>query len=303
MAGLRSLQVPMAAAVRCALGLALLLAVASPARAQQTPEELVRWIYLSRLAPGPAETTGLAYLSAPPQRRQFFTARMADFFDANDIRGEDGNDLVTACVDFAFDIPGNDFDAREIAATLVTATTGDATRQRVTATFRTFGSPAAISYDFVPDGGSWKIDDITGPGWQVSHIPCALPGKAAPAAPVVTATATAYCYRTDSDRLRLDVAADGTARFSVDSVQTNAHLCGAEGVAGPAAGGWLYRETTYDPACRLGFQVTAEGGIRITDDNDLCKAFMCGHRAFLDGLTFPRASQIDCARLGDEPAR
>ena len=41
MAGLRSVLAPMAAAVRCALGLALLLAVASPARAQQTPEDEV----------------------------------------------------------------------------------------------------------------------------------------------------------------------------------------------------------------------------------------------------------------------
>lgn len=148
--------------------LAVTLTAALPARAQN-PEDLVRWIYTSLSAPGPAQARGLGYLSAPAQRGQYLSRRLAAFHDANDTYGDD---LMTACVDFGFDIPGQDFDEAEIARTLTVTSAGDATRLSVTARFTSLGEPAAITYDFIPEDGFWRIDDIAGPGWRVSQIPC-----------------------------------------------------------------------------------------------------------------------------------
>ena len=80
---------------------------------------------------------------------------MVTFFDANDSYGDN---LMTACVDFAFDIPGQDFDENEIARTLTVSSTGDAARRSVTASFRNFGQVARITYDFIAEDGFWRID-------------------------------------------------------------------------------------------------------------------------------------------------
>jgi hypothetical protein len=262
----------------------LTLAAAAPARAQ-TPEDLVRWIYTALTAPGPAEMKGLAYLSAPAQRRQFLSRRLADFHDANDSYG---SDLMTACVDFAFDIPGQDFDAAEIARTLSVASGGDPARPSVTARFTSFGQPAEITYDFIPEDGTLRIDDIAGPGWRVSQIPCAPKGgsSASPASP-------GYCYRTDDTTLRLDVAGDGRALFELDSWQGGGHHCGGGGPAQPIEGGWVHEAGS----CRIEILVTPEAGLRLTDRDWICKETMCGARAVIDGLAFPRASQVDCALM------
>jgi hypothetical protein len=267
--------------------LLLAAAVALPARAQ-TPEDLVRWIYTSLTLPGPAEAKGLAFLSAPAQRRQFLSRRLADFHDANDSYG---TDLMTACVDFGFAIPGQDFDEAEIARTLSVTSTGDPARPTVTARFTNFGQPAAIAYDFIPEDGALRIDDIAGPGWRVSLIPCAPKGGPV-AAPAVTAS-TGYCYRVDETILRLDVAGDGQAVFALESWQANGHSCGAAGAARPIEGGWVH-ETG---ACRIEILVTPESGLRLTDRDWICKETMCGARAVIDGLAFPRASQVDCALM------
>ncbi|WP_116130784.1 hypothetical protein [Tropicimonas sp. IMCC34043] len=262
-----------------------------PARAQQTPEDLVGWIYLSLQQPGPPGAKGLAWLSAPAQRNQFFSRRMVDFFDANDSHGDD---LAEACVDFAFDIPGNDFDEREIARTLSVTSGGDAAHQRVIARFTNFGTPASITYDFVPEDGVWRIDDITGPGWQVSRIPCTA-ARAAPAP-----SANGYCFRTENDTLRLEVGEDGIGLFEFDSWQGGGHSCSGGGVARPVEGGWLYQEDFYGQTCRLGIEPTPDGGIRLSDVGWGCKAALCGARAAIDGLTYPRASQIDCSQMPPE---
>ncbi len=267
----------------CALVLALVAAL--PARAQ-TPEDLVRWIYASLSAPGPAQAKGLAHISAPAQRRQFLSRRLADFYDANDSYG---TDLMTACVDFAFDIPGNDFDEHEIARTLTVTTTGDPARPSVTARFTNFGQPAEFTYDFIPEDGAMRIDDIAGPGWRVSQIPCVPKGGSSPAA----TRGTGYCYRSGDNTLRLDVAGDGRALFELDSWQVAGHNCGAGGVAQPIEGGWLFE----DGPCRIEILVTPESGLRLTDHDWICKQTMCGARAVIDGLAFPRASQVDCALM------
>jgi hypothetical protein len=264
--------------------LMLALAAAPPARAQ-TPEDLVRWIYTSLTLPGPAEVKGLAYLSAPAQRRQFLSRRLADFHDANDSYG---TDLMTACVDFAFDIPGQDFDAAEIARTLSVTSGGDPARPSVTARFTSFGQPAEITYDFISEDGTLRIDDIAGPGWRVSQIPC-VPKSGSPASPA----SPGYCYRTDETTLRLDVAGDGQAIFALDSWQAAGHHCGAGGPARPTESGWLFEAD----ACRIEILVTPESGLRLTDRDWVCKETMCGARAVIDGLSFPRASQIDCALM------
>ena len=115
---------------------AVLVAVsaAQPARAD-VPEDIVQWIYTSLIHAAPSPEKGLTYLSSPAQREQFFSERMVAFFAANDTYGDD---LAAACIDFALDIPGQDFAANEVVRTLKTEATGDTERQRVVASFTNF---------------------------------------------------------------------------------------------------------------------------------------------------------------------
>ena len=266
------------------------LSASATARAQ-SPEETVRWIYASRLQPGPDQ--GLSYLSAPTRRRDYFTRRIVAFFDANDTYGDD---LMMSCVDFSFDIPGQDFDAQEIIQTLAISSTGDTARQSVTASFTSFGQPAQITYDFIPEDGFWRIDDIAGPGFRVSQMPC-QPKSGAGAGTRKEGGGTGYCFQTESSTLRLDVAGDGRATFSLESFQGGGHACGAGGHARPIEGGWAYEESLDGRLCRIELLVTSDGGIRLTDKDWACKPMLCGHRAVLDGLSFPLAAQVNCASL------
>lgn len=268
----------------------VILSASGPARAQ-SPEETVRWIYTSRLQPGPDQ--GLSYLSAPARRNEYFTRRMVAFFDANDTYGDD---LMMSCVDFAFDIPGQDFDAQEVTQSLSLKATGDATRQSVTASFTNFGQPAQITYDFIPEDGFWRIDDISGPGFRVSQIPC-QPKTGADAGTRQGQGGNGYCFQVRDDTLRLDVAGDGRAYFSLDSWQGGGHSCGAEGPARPIEGGWVYEQTFNGAPCRIELLVTPDGGIRVTDKDWTCKPALCGQRAVLDGLSFSLDTQVDCASL------
>jgi len=270
-----------------ALSFVLLLLTAAPVRAEG-PEDTVRWIYASLIqrVGGPG---GLAYLSAPERRGQFMTRRMVAFYDANDSYGDD---MMAACVDFAFEIPGQDFDEAEIARTLSITSSGDDTQKVVTARFSNFGQPAEVAYSFVPEDGVWKIDDIAGPGWRVSEIPCS-PKGAAPAQGGITS----YCFLNGDDTMRLDLHQDGRASFDFLSWQANGHTCGGQGVAGPIAGGWAYEEAIEGAICRIEIMVTEDGGLRLTDRDWACKPRLCGQRAVLDGLSFPLASQVDCAAL------
>lgn len=267
---------------------ALLMLAALPGRAQ-SPEELVRWIYTSMAQLSPGQASGLAYLSAPAQRGQFLSERLAGFYAAN---GTYGDDLARACVDFDFAIPGNDYDGAEILRTLSVSAAGDARRRTVTADFVNFGTPARVAYEFVPEGGFWRLDDIAGPGFRVSEIPCAPKPAAAP-----EGGGTGYCYATQGDQLRMEIAADGRGTFALESWQGGGHSCGAEGALAPIPGGWVYEETLFSGPCRLEILVTPEGGLRLTDVQSGCKVSLCGQRAMLDGLSFARSAQVDCATL------
>lgn len=273
----------------CLAFLVLAAASAGPGLAQ-TPEEIVRWIYLSRAQTAAPGAQGLEYLTAPARRAQFFTRRMVAFLGADDSHG--GN-LATACLDFAPDIPGNDFDAGEIARTLVLSHAGGAGHQSVTATFTSFGQPAQITYDFVAEDGFMRIDDIAGPGYRLSRIPCTARQAAAP----VPAGSGEFCYDTGNSELRLRPAADGSAAFALESVQGGGHSCSAQGRARSVAGGWLWEQTLYGRPCRLEITVTADQAIRFGDPGHGCKMTLCGQRAVLAGLTFPAASLVDCAAL------
>lgn len=277
-----------------------------PVRAEG-PEDTVSWIYTSLAALGPADTKGLTYLSAPANRSQYLSQRMVAFYDANDTYSEF---QMLACVDYAFDVPGNDFNANEIAQSLTVTSTGDNQARSVTASFRNFGALYRVTYDFIAEEGYWKIDDITGPGYRVSQIDCkaktALEAEIAQSAEkesqgaAYPGEAARYCYMTGGDTLQLDVAADGRAQFDVESVQGNGHFCMARGEARWTGVGWVYEETLDGGPCRLEFLITATQGVRLTDADWSCKPSLCGARAALDGLTFDRASQVDCVQM---PAR
>ncbi len=196
-----------------------------------------------------------------------------------------GGDPVTACIDFGLDIPGNDYDEAEILRTLSLSSRGTQMRTTVEATFSTFGSPARIAYDFIVEDGFWKIDDIAGPGYRVSQIHC-----------TVRTLAAAYCYQSGNASMRLIRRPDGGAEFDFNSWQGNGHSCSGQGRARAIDGGWEYAGVQ---GCRLRILVTPQQGLRLSDADWVCKRWMCGQRAVMDGLEFPRSSQIDCARLSD----
>ncbi|MEM8956735.1 MAG: hypothetical protein AAGC86_02865 [Pseudomonadota bacterium] len=263
-----------------------LAAVLAAPAAAQTPEEIVRWMYSSLSQPGPAEVKGLAYLSAPAQRDQYFTRRMRDFYGSNESYGDD---LALSCVDFAFDIPGQDFDAAEISRTIAVTGESSGDRMTVTARFTSFGQPAAIAYDFAIEDGFWRIDDIAGPGWRVSQIPC-----------TPRSTATDLCFKTESDAFKLQPGASGVARFGLTSWQANGHSCGVSGTATPIEGGWMFERENDGQLCRLQLLRTAEGGVQLSDPEWACKTHYCGARAVLDGMRFEPASRADCATVDTE---
>ncbi|MGR3565679.1 MAG: hypothetical protein ACU0FH_05985 [Heliomarina sp.] len=262
--------------------------IAAGSVAAQSPEDTVRWIYTSLSQPGSAEQKGFAYFRAPERRAQYMTNRMVTLFNANDTYGDD---LASACIDFAPEIPGNDFDAAEIARTLQTTAEGDDQALSVTAQFSNFGTPAEIVYDFIPEDGFWKIDDIAGPGWRLSQIPCTA--ASAPSGGALTG----YCYVTDNASLRLRVDNAGHGEFEFDSLGANGHFCGALGPVGPMPGGWVYQEDFQGAQCRIEITVTPESGLRLIDVDGGCKMSLCGQRAVIGERVFSRADQLDCAQI------
>jgi hypothetical protein len=114
-------------------------------------------------------------------------------------------------------------------------------------------------------------------------------------APAQTAgKAKSYCYKTAESTLRLDVGSKGQAAFQFASWQGGGHSCGGGGTAAPMAGGWVYEAELAGGPCRMEFLIS-DGGIRLTDADWRCKATLCGQRAVIDELTFPRSSQVACA--------
>ncbi len=167
----------------------------------------------------------------------------------------------------------------------------------VTARFTTFGEPAQVDYDFIVQRGAWRIDDVAGPGWRASQIPCAA--KSLPQA-VESLREVGYCYRDANSTLRVMVNDAGAARFSLESFQGGGHSCSAQGPATAMAGGWFYEDALTGGPCRIEIMVTPGQGLRLSDPEWNCKASLCGARAAIDGLEFKRESQVDCAQLPAE---
>lgn len=264
--------------------LVAILALSTAGNAQ-TPEDMIRWVYMSLSTPGSADQKGLWYMQSQEQRSNYFTRRMVAFYDANDTYG---NNLAEACVDFGFSIPGQDYDEAEIARTLSVATAGDTDRQIITASFSTFNIPTQVTYEFVPEDGFWKIDDIAGQGFRVSEIPCSP--KAA--SQTSTAAEAAYCFRNDLDMLRLDLLPNGAARVEFSSVQSNGHSCSGVLSGQQDAAGWSFPA---EQGCLLQLRVATDGGIDVFDPDYACKFMMCGQRAVLEGLRFPHSDRVDCS--------
>ncbi len=273
--------------MRCYLAVIALIACSAWPAAAQSPEDMIRWVYTSLAGPGALSQQGLPYMLSPAQRRNYFTRRMLAFFDANDSYG---GGLAQACVDFSFAVPGNDYNANEIVQSLRISSQQDATRKSVVADFVTFGQPARVVYDFVPEDGYWKIDDIAGEGFRVSQIPCAP--KTAAATPDA-AQAKAYCFKNGNDDLRLDLGQNGTAQLEFSSWQSNGHSCSGRMPGQQVSGGWNFPA---EQGCILQLRITADGGVRMADTDHACKFMMCGQRAVIDGLSFPHSTRVDCAK-------
>ncbi|MFC4669203.1 hypothetical protein ACFO5X_11605 [Seohaeicola nanhaiensis] len=290
------------------LAMVLALCLAGPLHAQSGPEDMVRWIY--RSLTGLGTDKGLAYLSAPERREQYFSGRMVDYYAAEDSYASIGQ---MGCIDFGLEVGAQDFDAREIDRTLTVTSEERRGRRIVTASFSNFGQLTRIAYHFADQGGFWRIDDISGDGWRVSDLACDARGaaeadrkaKAAKkgepvAGPAYTAGAADYCYRSGLDVLRLSVAQDGGAVFDLESAQPAGHTCKAQGAAVWTGDGWVHSNAKSGGDCRLEILITSDQGLRLGDAERGCKAAYCGPTAVLEGLTFPRTSQIDCAYLPEK---
>ena len=267
----------------CLFTLALCLGAAQAGA--QTVEDTVRWIYTSLVNPGSPDAKGLLFFTSPAQRSRYLSRRLTAFYEANDSYG---SDLAQACLDFSPSIPGQDFDAQEIIGTLQVSSDVAENRQRVIASFSTFGAPAQIAYDFILEDGFWKLDDIAGPGWRLSDISCAPKGTAG--------TPASFCYNTQNDQLWLDTLQSGDARFALESWQANGHSCTASGIAKAQNGRWVFTDPSAQN-CRLGITVEPDGTVAISDPDFACKFVYCGQRAVLDGLRFPNTSQVACTAI------
>ncbi len=268
------------------------------------PEETVQWIYDSLAGLGPDEYKGLAYLSSPELRSQYFTDSLVAFFEAEDSYRSAG---LPGCVAFTFDKPGPVFDAATAQRTLTLSSTYWPDRQDVTASFSNGGEIVRLTYKFLARDDVFKIDDIAGPGWRASRFVCTPRGAAQSdsgsdrsddggADPVAyTGGAAQYCYSGQGNALRLDVGEDGRAAFFLKSVQSTGHSCKASGEARWTGEGWRYDAMLESGHCVLEFLVTAGQGLRLADPGFECKPSLCGQRATLDGLVFARSEQIDCA--------
>lgn len=265
-----------------------ILVVSTTFAAAQTPEETIRWIYSSLASGAPAAQTGLDFLSAPAQRDAYFSDRMVTFYRANESYGAAFPD---ACIDFGFAIPGQDYNGAEILRSLQVSRQETARGLTVFADFVTFGQPARISYDFIAEDGFWKIDDISGANFRVSQIPCTP--KADPPAPSAQSPAGAFCYQNGADSLRLGLNGT-TATLEFISWQANGHSCSGDMTGFAVEGGWMFQGFG---ACFLHLRRDANGGLDLIDRDWACKQTMCGQRAVIDGMHFPRASQVDCAAL------
>lgn len=147
----------------------LALVLAPPAYADdRSPEETVRAVYENLGTPEPQDTTSTGHMRQPEVRGRFFNQELVGLLEADD-------KAEGLCLDFSFELNGQDFNEAEIARTLeVEARQGEATAT-VDARFTNFGEPNHIRYEFVRSKSGWRIADIASlvsARWRLSEMRC-----------------------------------------------------------------------------------------------------------------------------------
>lgn len=264
---------------------AWMLGLAGIAHAQ-TPLAIVEGIYAGGLT-----RSSMDRMRAPANRARHFQPAIVRLLAAND-RAE--------CIDFALTSDGQDYDEGEIARTIRMEQRIDGDRASVDVRFMSLRKPNHYLYEFQRAGDDWKIADIASLGegnWRLSQTPCGPAGRPAAAAERTAARAVpagpsgSSCYRNRHAILRLDVAANGAARFRIETVGGGAHTCHLEGSASPTAQGWRYERRDEVGHCQLDMTRTSSGAINVRDRNHVCRRIDCGMRASLEvsGLTLQRS--------------
>lgn len=255
-----------------------MLGLACAAQAQ-TPQAIVEGIYAGGLT-----RSSMDRMRLPANRVRHFQPGLVRLLAAND--RED-------CIDFALTSDGNNYDEAEIMRTIRMETRTEENRASVDVRFMSLGKPNHYRYEFERAGDSWKIADIASLGegnWRLSQTRC---GRGRPAAERAPASrAGAYCYRNRHALLRLDVEANGSARFRMETVGGNGHSCHVEGSASATAQGWRYERREAEGACQLDFTRTTSGAVSVSDRDHICRRTYCGARASLEAANLPRSGNL-----------
>lgn len=268
--------------------IAVSIALLPFAAGANTPEDLVRWIYQSDTTNVSYLSRGLTFLTLPDNRASYLTTRFAGFYDANETYGDD---LLMACMDYYPSVPGTDSDSNEVYRTLNLVSSQSDTEWRVDARFTNMGSPHHIAYVFVPEGGTWKLDDIVRDGNSMMAQPCSPKIESGP-----KIRGSGYCYIHGTNWLTLDIGGLGNGLVDVQSVQAG-HFCGMDAQISATPGGWIARGPDGVSACELKILAAPEGGLRLSATYGC--SFFCGQRASLDQIYFPATSQVHCSQMAN----
>lgn len=105
-----------------------------------------------------------------------------------------------------------------------------------------------------------------------------------------------YCYADgEFSSLEITSLSEDKLQFSVESAQSNAHICGLAGVADVIEGGARYIERLDDGSqCTLDILFSADMSVRFEDKDENCKRNFCGMRAYFDRIEFAGASGQPC---------
>lgn len=114
--------------------------------------------------------------------------------------------------------------------------------------------------------------------------------------PAVQAGSRSYCYSDgEFSLLKITSLSEDKLRFSVESAQSNAHICGLEGVADVIDGGARYTERFDDGShCTLDILFSPDMSVRFEDKDEICKRNFCGLRAYFDRIEFAGTSGRPC---------
>ncbi len=138
------------------------LAVASPAFAQQAPDVVIREIYSTY------GNAGLGTSPTDPQMRPLFSARVRALLDEEDGRiRRDG----IGRLDFDVFVDGQDFDVSDV---MVGTPQISGNKAVVEVSLLNFGEPRRFRFLFVEEASAWRIDDIvavrTDAPWKLTAL-------------------------------------------------------------------------------------------------------------------------------------